>query len=225
MRVSVLAGLTLLGLTGGALTSGALIGQAWAQTSIYTGAPAAPHAPGSAVPPSPGELPPPPGGYPVPPGYPAQPAPAPSAAVPPGGMGVPGGLPAGANPVTGARPGNEIGTGQSLPLSSQASNIDGATTRSPIAPRLPTPTAGDDATIRQYLMNARDALAAGRTGEGQEALERAETRMLDRSVAPEQVRDTIHGPGIEDVSAARRALAGGNVQAALQVIDAALARR
>jgi hypothetical protein len=211
MRVSVLAGLTLLGLTGGAL----------AQTSVYTDAPAAPRAPTSAVPPSPGELPPPPGGYPMPPGYPVQAAPAPSAAMRPG----PAAVPAGANPATGARPGNEIGTGQSLPLSNQASNINGADTRSPIAPRLPTPTAGDDATIRQYLMNARAALASGRTGEGQEALERAETRMLDRSVAPEQVGNAIHGPGVEDVGAARRALAAGDAPGAIQIIDAALARR
>ncbi len=84
--------------------------------------------------------------------------------------------------------------------------------------------AGDDASIRAYLANARDALAAGRTGEAQEALERAETRMLDRSVAPEDVRNPIRGPGVADVTAARRALASGDVPGAIQVINAALAR-
>ena len=48
--------------------------------------------------------------------------------------------------------------------------------------------------------------------------------MLDRSVAPEDVGNQIHGPGIADVSAARRALANGDIPAAIQVINTALAR-
>ncbi len=51
-----------------------------------------------------------------------------------------------ADPVTGARPGNVIGTGQSLPLSDKASNATSSDTRSVIAPRLPTPSVGDDST-------------------------------------------------------------------------------
>ncbi len=134
-------------------------------------------------------------------------------------------MPPGANPATGARPGNVIGTGNSLPTSDRASNINPADTRSIIAPRLPTPGVGDDATTRQYLTAARNALASGRSGEAQEALERAETRLLDRSVAPSQVADAIHGPGVEDISAARQRLAAGDIGGAIQTIDAALARR
>jgi hypothetical protein len=33
-------------------------------------------------------------------------------------------VPPGANPATGARPGNDIGTGMSMPMGSTASNID-----------------------------------------------------------------------------------------------------
>ncbi|MEJ0045996.1 MAG: hypothetical protein WDN04_07635 [Rhodospirillales bacterium] len=40
---------------------------------------------------------------------------------------------------TGARPGNEIGTGMSLPRSDKAGNINSATTSSELAPNLPAP--------------------------------------------------------------------------------------
>ncbi len=45
------------------------------------------------------------------------------------------GVPPGANPQTGARPGNEIGTGQSLPRSNNAGNIGPQDTQSSIAGR------------------------------------------------------------------------------------------
>jgi hypothetical protein len=45
--------------------------------------------------------------------------------------------------VSGARPGNEIGTGQSLPTSNKASNIVPSDTGSVIAPRLPAPPLSD----------------------------------------------------------------------------------
>ena len=38
-----------------------------------------------------------------------------------------------------ARPGNDIGTGQSLPTSDRASNITPDDTRSALSPRLPSP--------------------------------------------------------------------------------------
>ena len=49
----------------------------------------------------------------------------------------PGWAPPGADPATGARPGNDIGTGMSLPTSGQAGNITPQDTASPIAARLP----------------------------------------------------------------------------------------
>ncbi|MFZ0018906.1 MAG: hypothetical protein WAL10_16375, partial [Acetobacteraceae bacterium] len=38
------------------------------------------------------------------------------------------GVPPGTNPVTGARPGNDVGTGMSMPMGTRASNIDGSDT-------------------------------------------------------------------------------------------------
>jgi len=131
-------------------------------------------------------------------------------------------VPPGANPETGARPGNVIGTGNSLPMSGRASNIDPGDTRSIIAPRLPAPPVAENAGPRQYLMAARAALQRGRTGEAQEALERAEARMLDRSVPAMRADQPIQGPRVSEVSQAREALGHGNIAGAIQIIDALL---
>ena len=53
--------------------------------------------------------------------------------------------PAGANGITGAQPGNVIGTGSSLPRSNTASNIGASDTRSNIAPNLPSPALDENA--------------------------------------------------------------------------------
>ena len=108
------------------------------------------------------------------------------------------------------------------PQSNAASNIGPADTSSAIAPRLPTPPSGDDATVRQYLLDARQALADGRTGTAQEALERAETRMLDRVVPAPRLHRPNRSPLIEQVSAARQALGANDPTRALQILDAAL---
>jgi hypothetical protein len=61
----------------------------------------------------------------------------------------------------GARPGNVIGTGMSLPRSNTASNLNSATTHSDLAPNLPAPDAdtlpGLLAAARQDLANRRRA--------------------------------------------------------------------
>ncbi len=129
-----------------------------------------------------------------------------------------------ADPVTGARPGNVIGTGQSLPLSDKASNATSSDTRSVIAPRLPTPSVGDDSTPRAFLQAAERALVLGRTGEAQEALERAESRLLDRSVAPSRAGEPSAQPAVSDVGDARRALAAGDRARAQQIIGQVLSR-
>lgn len=82
-------------------------------------------------------------------------------------------------PLPYARPGNDIGTGQSLPLSPNASNITPDDSRSTIAPTLPIPQIGEDAPPAAFLRAARAALQAGRTGEAQEGLERAESLYAD----------------------------------------------
>lgn len=66
------------------------------------------------------------------------------------------------------------------PVSDKASNITPADTRTPIAPELPPPPVADNASPLDFLHAARDALAHGKTGQAQEALERAEARALDR---------------------------------------------
>ena len=93
----------------------------------------------------------------------------------------PQGVPPGADPATGARPGNDIGTGMSMPMGTTASNIGPSNTNSPIAPNLPSPEVAEGAPAQTYLIAARNSLAAGRTGEAQQSLEMAETRLLDRS--------------------------------------------
>jgi len=134
----------------------------------------------------------------------------------------PAGVPPGANPDTGARPGNVIGTGSSLPASDDASNIGPADTASPIAPNLPSPPIGDNATPRRYLIAARSALVTGHTGEAQQALEMAATRALDRSVPLFQTNTASADPLVKEIGDARQALGEGDKMRALQVIEAAI---
>ncbi len=127
------------------------------------------------------------------------------------------------DPATGARPGNVIGTGQSLPLSSVASNITPSDTQSLIAPRLPAPPVGDNAPPREFLMVARQALAANQTGVAQEALERAESRALTRSVVPSTAGMPSSQPLVQIISNALRALAAHDTGTAMTLIDQAAA--
>jgi hypothetical protein len=128
------------------------------------------------------------------------------------------------NPATGARPGNIPGTGESLPLSDKASNATAGDTSSVIAPRLPTPSVGDDAGPRAFLQAAERALILGRTGEAQEALERAESRLLDRDVAPSRAGEPSAQPLVTTVGNARQALAAGDRDGAMRLITDALQR-
>jgi hypothetical protein len=123
---------------------------------------------------------------------------------------------------TGARPGNDIGTGQSMPMSNRASNIDQANTRSVIAPNLPTPPVGPNAPPEAFLQAARGALAAGRMGEAQQSLEMAETRILDRSVAYDAANTPIRDPRLEIIEQARHALGAGDRAGAIGFIDQAM---
>jgi hypothetical protein len=132
-------------------------------------------------------------------------------------------VPAGADPATGARPGHQIGVGDSLPRSGKASNIVPADTRSNIAPTLPMATVGDDAASRDYLKAARASLVAGRTGQAQQSLEMAETRVLDRSVRQGETDTPSHSQLVSRIREARHALGGGDRTQAIQLIDLALA--
>ncbi len=101
-----------------------------------------------------------------------------------------------------------------------ASNIDRADTRSDIAPSLPAPPVAPNAGPRQYLQAAQTALTAHRTGEAQEALERAESRLLDRSTVTPGVDNA---PMVKQIGDARDALGHGDIAGASRIVDAALA--
>ena len=134
----------------------------------------------------------------------------------------PQGVPPGADPLTGARPGNEIGTGSSLPRSDKSSNISPGDTRSVLAPNLPTPAIGENAAMRDYLVAARSALAAGRTGEAQQALEMAETRALDRSVPLFQTAAPIMDAQVARIEKALHTLSAGERSEAIRLIEDAI---
>jgi hypothetical protein len=132
------------------------------------------------------------------------------------------GVPSGASPVTGARPGNDVGTGMSMPLGNRASNIDQRDTRSEIAPNLPSPQLGPNASAADYLHAAEYSLRAGRTGEAQQALEMAQTRLLDRSVPQGQTDNPSANPAVAQIDQALHALAAGQRLQAIELIDAAI---
>lgn len=131
-------------------------------------------------------------------------------------------VPPGANPATGARPGHEPGSGISYPVSPNASNIDRMDMRSTIAPTLPTPQLGANAGPAEYLLAARSSLAAGRTGEAQQALEMAQTRLLDRSVPYDATNTPSGNPAVNQITEALHALAAGDRGRTMQLIDATI---
>ncbi|MBO0711077.1 MAG: hypothetical protein J2P47_07355, partial [Acetobacteraceae bacterium] len=122
----------------------------------------------------------------------------------------------------GARPGHEPGSGISYPVSPRASNIDPGDSRSLIAPTLPTPALGAKAGPADYLNAARYSLAAGRTGEAQQALEMAQTRLLDRSVPYKGTNTPSGNPAVGQITEALHAIAAGDRARAMQIIDATL---
>jgi hypothetical protein len=91
-----------------------------------------------------------------------------------------------------------------------------------LAPNLPSPTIGENASPRDYLLAARAVLVRGRTGEAQQALEMAETRALDRSVPLFKTDMRIGDPLIGDIEQALKALGEGDRSRAVQIIEAAL---
>jgi hypothetical protein len=126
------------------------------------------------------------------------------------------------DPNTGARPGHDPGVGQSWPLATGASNTGAGDVRSTIAPTLPDPDVGENATPQQLLAAARQALAIGRTGQAQEALERAQTRLLDRDTPLFQTNTPSNHPAVIHISNALKALGAGNRASAMAAIDAAM---
>jgi len=106
------------------------------------------------------------------------------------------------------------------PVSSRASNILSEDSGSAIAPALPTPPVGPDAGPHDYLRAARHAIASGRTGEAQQSLEMAETRVLTRVVTPDAASAPDPDPAVSQIRDALHALGEGDRARALQIIDA-----
>lgn len=127
-----------------------------------------------------------------------------------------------ANPGMDAPRDGEYRGGAGSPRSNAASNTSAANTRSEIAPRLPDPGAADN-TAQGYLAAAQRALASNRTGAAQEALERAETRLLSRSTDPSMASSPSDMPTIRQIGDARRAIAARDMSGARSAISAAMA--
>lgn len=129
----------------------------------------------------------------------------------------------GMNPATGARPGHTPGVGQSYPFSNNASNINANNTRSQIAPTLPSPPVGPDAQADAFLEAALRAMDAHRTGEAQQAMEMAETRLLTRSVNPAMANTPDTNARVQDISQARQALGNHDYASVRQLLQRAMA--
>jgi hypothetical protein len=84
------------------------------------------------------------------------------------------------------------------------------------------PDVGEDGPATAYLRAAEAALATGRTGEAQQALEMAQTRLLDRSVPLGQTGVPSADPAVAQISAALQALAAGDRMGCVTQIQAAL---
>lgn len=96
-----------------------------------------------------------------------------------------------------------------------------AVAQTALAP-LPSPNVGENASVSDFLHAAQGALATGRTGEAENALEMAQTRMLDRSVPLFQTQNVSDNPTVVAIGQARQALAAGDRDGCLRQIAAAL---
>jgi len=118
-------------------------------------------------------------------------------------------------PATPAAPEQEM-------FSTRASNIIASDTESDIAPMLPTPEGGVNATPVDLLRSARDALTRRQTGLAQEALERAETRLLTRPLPPGAMMERSHNPMVNAIIDARHALGRQDIKEAEASVREAL---
>ena len=116
----------------------------------------------------------------------------------------------------------EMGRQGSQPSSDRASNTGADMNAPQIAPALPLPPVDENASSEELLHVARSAIARGRTGEAQEAMERAQTRLLDRSVPLFKTNQPSTHPAIPLISEALHALGAGDRAAAMAYLDKAI---
>ena len=109
------------------------------------------------------------------------------------------------------------------PASAQSAVQPGNDIASTIATRLPEPPVDDNASVQTLLLAARNALAAGRSGEAQEALERAETRALDRSVPLFQTSAPIQDPLVARIDKVLHMLGTGDRLETMRLLEQAIA--
>jgi hypothetical protein len=88
--------------------------------------------------------------------------------------------------------------------------------------RLPSPDVPENSPPSAFLRAAQGALATGRTGEAQEALEQAQTRLLDRSVPLGQTHTPNDNPAVGQISEALQALAARDRATCMHWIETAM---
>jgi hypothetical protein len=110
-----------------------------------------------------------------------------------------------------------------IAVDAMAQTAPPADARPMIAPALPNPMVGPDAGPQELLTAARTSLAAGHTGAAQQALEMAETRVLDRSVPQGQGDTPSDSARVAQIRDALKALGHGDRHHAMELIDQALA--
>ncbi|MBV8612580.1 MAG: hypothetical protein JOY66_02245 [Acetobacteraceae bacterium] len=108
------------------------------------------------------------------------------------------------------------------PMSRRATNLNSRDTRSIISPSLPSTGLGSNATATDYLSAADNALSRNRTGAAQEALENAETYLLNRSVPQGMVNQPDQNPAVQTISNALQALGSGDRAQARQLVQQAM---
>ena len=116
----------------------------------------------------------------------------------------------------------EVGRTGSQPSSDRASNTGADVNAPQIAPSLPLPSVDENASPEELLHAARSAIARGRTGEAQEAMERAQTRLLDHSVPLFKTNQPSTHPAIPLISEALHALGAGDRAGAMAYLDKAI---
>jgi hypothetical protein len=114
------------------------------------------------------------------------------------------------------------GAAVAQPVSQGTANISPRDTRGEVAPPLPTPPLDANAPPSAFLRSAQGAVIAGRLGEAQEALEMAQTRLLDRSVPLFQTNTPSGNPAVRSISLALQTLSAGDREGAIRHIQAAL---
>ena len=109
-------------------------------------------------------------------------------------------------------------------LTAPPNNVAPSDTRPATAAPMPGPSLALQTSRQSRLLEAaRRALEAGWTGEAQEALERAETRLLSVSAVPVQAGLPESQQAVLAIGAARRALTAHDHQSAMRAIEDALA--